>query len=549
MAKRRNPVTLSDRIVGYFNPQAGLSRLQARARLTLAGGYTGARGDRAGLKTWTPFAGSADADQIGDLPTLRARTRDLARNNPIACGATNTAVTSVVGTGLTVKSQIDRAYLGLPEDEAQAWEAQAERIFRLVSNQLDITRTQDFAGLQALVFRSILDSGDVFSVRRHKKRPGDLLGLKVQIIEADRVETPRGKESSEKVIAGVERDAEGSPVAYHVRSDHPGDLHTIRADTKWVRLPAFGDGGRLVLHHYDRVRSGQTRGVPYLAPVIEPLKQLGRFTDAELMAAVISGMNVAAIESEDEETGLPIPLDGDEEDAREGEPNHMEFDYGAVWSLAPGEKIKLLASNRPNQAFDPFVLSILRFVGVALEIPFELVVKHFTRSYSAARASLLEAWRFFLVRRRFLASSFCQPVWEWTISEAISAGLLDAPGFFRDPLIRAAYLKTQWIGPAPGQIDELKEAKAAGERIKIGVSNEERETAQLTGEDWETIHEQRAREVRMRRAAGIDPMSASGADDAAVEDGEGAVSGSADPTAPDAEPDAADQADENEEDE
>jgi lambda family phage portal protein len=517
VAKQRAPSTLADRIVGYFNPQAGLVRMQARARLALAGGYTGARGDRAGLKAWNPFPGSADADQIGDLPSLRARTRDLARNNPIACGATNTAVTSVVGTGLTVKAQIDRAYLGLSEDEAQAWEAQAERIFRVASAQLDLTRAQDFAGLQALIFRSTLDSGDVFTVRRYKKRRGDLLGLKLQIIEADRVEAPQGTLGSTRIVAGVERDEDGAPTAYHVRSDHPGDVHALRADTKWSRLPAFGSSGeRLVLHHYDRLRPGQTRGVPYLAPVIEPLKQLGRFTDAELMAAVIGGMNVAAIESEDDETSIPIGVGGGDGDSEE--PNQLEFDYGAVWALAPGEKIKFLNSNRPNQAIDPFVHSIMRFVGVALEIPIELIVKHFTRSYSAARASLLEAWRFFLSRRRWLAGSLCQPVWEMVIAEAVATGLLEAPGFFRDPMTRAAYLRTQWIGPAPGQIDELKEAKAAGERIKIGVSNEELETAQLTGQDWEAVHEQRARELRMRRAAEMDADSAAAEEDDADED-------------------------------
>jgi capsid protein len=100
------------------------------------------------------------------------------------------------------------------------------------------------------------------------------------------------------------------------------------------------------------------------------------------------------------------------------------------------------------------------------------------------------------------------------ISEAVAAGMLEAPGFFRDPMTRAAYLRTLWIGPAPGQIDELKEAKAAGERIRIGVSNEELETAQLSGQDWEAVHEQRARELRMRRAAEMDAASVADEDDA-----------------------------------
>ncbi len=40
----------------------------------------------------------------------------------------------------------------------------------------------------------------------------------------------------------------------------------------------------------DWERPGQRRGVPVLAPVIEALKQLGRYTDAELVAAVVSGL-------------------------------------------------------------------------------------------------------------------------------------------------------------------------------------------------------------------------------------------------------------------
>ena len=41
----------------------------------------------------------------------------------------------------------------------------------------------------------------------------------------------------------------------------------------------------------DKERPSQPRGVPFLAPVLEPLKQVARLTDAELMASVLSSMN------------------------------------------------------------------------------------------------------------------------------------------------------------------------------------------------------------------------------------------------------------------
>ena len=71
-------------------------------------------------------------------------------------------------------------------------------------------------------------------------------------------------------------------------------------ETGWTRVEAWGakTGRRNVLHIMNRERIGQRRGVPFLAPVIEALKQLGRYTDAELVAAVVSGMFTVFIEKE-----------------------------------------------------------------------------------------------------------------------------------------------------------------------------------------------------------------------------------------------------------
>ena len=78
--------------------------------------------------------------------------------------------------------------------------------------------------------------------------------------------------------------------------------------------------------------------------------------------------------------------------------------------------------NRPNTAFDGFVLAVLRQVAVGLELPFEVLIKHFTSSYSAARAALLDAWKFYKGRRAWLVWTFCQPVYEMVVSELVAAG-------------------------------------------------------------------------------------------------------------------------------
>ena len=120
---------------------------------------------------------------------------------------------------------------------------------------------------------------------------------------------------------------------------------------------------------------------------------------------------------------------------------------------------------------------------------------------------MLEAWRYFSARREWLAFNFCQPIYEAWMWEAVAKGRISAPGFLTDPAMRAAYLNANWTGPARGQIDELKEAKAAREWLDLGVKTLDQVTQEETGLDWETNQRQRAKEVSLRRELEIEaPM-------------------------------------------
>lgn len=496
---------LIDRAISYINPCKGLERLEARTRLALLGGYSGARLDRRQTKRWESPKGSADSVTIFDLPILRDRSRDLLRNAPLATGAVKTVITNVIGTGLRPQSHIDRDILKpFLKDEAamEDFEKQAERIFRIwaENRDCDLTRTQSFTEMQALILNSCLESGDVFIIRKYKERAGNPFGTTLQVVEADRVANP-GYVKEDNIISGVEVDSDGAPVAYHIFNRNPDD---IVGELKTTKVPAFDkEGRRQVLHIFTRNRPGLTRGVPYLAPVIESLKQLDRYSEAEIMAAVISSMFTIFVKSENEGGLAPMtpPIGGDSSKTDRGD--DYKLSPGAILDLQPNENIEIADPKRPNQAFDGFVQAVLRQIGVALEIPFEILIKHFTSSYSAAQAALVEAWKAFSTRRKWIASQFCQPVFEMVITEAIAKGILIAPGFFSSPFIRAAYLGTEWIGPPRGQIDQLKEIKAADYRVQLGVSTLAEETAQITGGNWENKHPQRAKEHRLRKAAGL----------------------------------------------
>jgi lambda family phage portal protein len=494
-----------DRAVRFLAPIHGAKRFKARMFEAVTAAYVGAsRSDRA-LSQWNPQIGDADSDAIYDLDILRARSRDLLRNAPLAGGAVNTVVTNVVGTGLLLEPQIDARALGMSDEEAQAWQDQTEREWCLFSEspEVDAARTLNFTGMQELAFRSVLASGDVLVVLPAFVRDGSPYRTKLQLVEADRLSNPHNKPDSDRLAGGVEKDQYGAAVAYHVQSTHPGTTLATQK-TEWQRLEAYGKSGRRnVLHLFKPLRPNQSRGVPYLAPVMKPLKQLDRYTDAEIMAAVIAGMYTVFVKS-DLGDGAMAPMAPASETGGLTSDEDYKLAAGAIVGLAPGESIETANPGRPNSAFDPFVQAVLRQIGVGLELPFEILIKHFTASYSAARAAILEAWKFFIMRRQWLAQSFCQPVYEAFLWEAVLSGRITAPGFLTDPLLRKAYCGALWIGPAKGMINEQAEVEAAGRRIELGISTRAEETAQLTGGDWDRKHAQQVKEKRMRVRDGLE---------------------------------------------
>lgn len=493
--------TVLDRLVGYLSPAAGLNRMRARTLLAAAdGGWKGGRRDRRPTKMWRLDEGSADADTLGDLPDLRARSRDLARNTPIATGALSTIATNVIGDGLQLQAAIDHETLGITPEEADVFEREQEREFALFCRSCDFTRVQVFDEQQRLVYRSAKESGDSIAIRRYRRDPGDVYGTKVQVLEADRLSNPDRGQDTDRMAGGVETNLDGVPIAYHISNRHPGDMRATALT--WQAVPARdADGRALVIHLFERDRPELTRGIPYLAPVIEHLKQLGDYSDAEVTAAVVSAMYTGFVKSPVNEDDNPI---GGEYDATLNA-NEIKLGNGAMVALAPGEDITFANPQRPNANFDPFVQAFLRQIGVALELPFELLIKHFTASYSASRAALAMAWQFFERQRYWFAERFCQEVYGWFLEEAVATGRLSRPGFFDDPAIRRAWLGAEWIGPRPPSLMPYQEAQADALDIETGVKTREDVCMQRTGGEVEKKIDQLGKERRMRDEAGLIP--------------------------------------------
>jgi len=514
--KDRSPpaplMNLLDKAISYFNPREAARRMHARQVMALAGGYNGARRDRAATGAWQTSAGSPDTDVIADLPTLRARSRDLERNAPIAGTVIATTVAYAAGTGLTCNPQIDAEALGISEERAAEWQKDVRRRFKAYyeSPDVDLARVLNGYGLQRQALRTVLASGDAFAITPIVTRAGREPRVAIQLLEADRVSNPLGKRDSDTFTDGIEHDpATGEAIAYHVCNRHPGDLRG--SQKTWERIEARGatTGRRNVLHLFDQLRPGLRRGVPIIAPLIEPLKQISDYTNAELAAAVANAVNAVFIEMDGD--AFKELYDG------EGEADKLidqrsswsgEISSGRAINLLPGEKPHNFTPGRPNPQFADFVTAITRQIGMRTGIPYEVLVMHYQSSYTAARGALLQAWKFFLAWRDWLVTTFCQPHYDLWLADEVAAGRIAAPGFFADEVVRAAWCAAQWVGDGPGTLDEQKAAAAAHERLDIGISTLQAESIAHDGVDWETKHRQQAKERQARQQDGLGAAAA-----------------------------------------
>jgi lambda family phage portal protein len=524
-------MNLLDKAISYFSPERGARRMAARQMTktlqTLNSGYSegGASAVKKSMRGWLAPLGSPKEDIDENLETLRARSRDLYMTSPLAAAALKTVKTNVIGPGLRLKPQIDAEKLGVSPEEAEAWGRNTVREFGLWAESVDCDalRISDFYDQQPVAFLSCLMNGDAGVIFKKAKRTAWMpYTLRLHLIEADRICNPtsasyingiegRNPDNGNRIINGVEVDELGAVIAYWICNVHPHSTGLDAVERKlWVRVEAYGkDTGRPnILLLFEAERAEQRRGVPYLAPVIEAIKQMTRYTEAEIMAAVISSMFTVFVKTNgpSSENNFGEMVSPDQQVSKKENESVYEMGIGAVNVLAPDEDIEIADPKRPNTAFEPFMNAMCYQIGAALEIPHELLLKSFKASYSAARAALLEAWKMFRSRRSWIAKDFCQPVYEEWLAEAVAIGRVRAPGFFNDPAIRRAWCGAEWIGPAPGQLDPSKEVAAAKERINLGISTRERETLEMNGGDIERNVKQLRREAELMNS--IKPVKA-----------------------------------------
>lgn len=506
---------LGERLAVLVNPGKGLARYrermteERRERMTelseeirkqaSASGYKyhGASQTKNSLVGWITGGGSAEDDIDLQGATLRIRSRDLYAGGGLGRGIPATMVTNVVGWGLRPKPKIDREVLGISEEAAAEWERQALRWFTMwaKSPMCDATRQHTYWEMQELAFRSELVSGDVISTFGMKPNTRNPFQTVIRLIEADRLCTPESSGESQaentdsggRIVDGVEIDKEGEIVAYHIATYHPLQDENP-GDITWERIEAYGKdtGMPNVLHVMCAERPEQHRGIPYISGAIEQIKQLDRYMDAELAASIVAAMLTVFITNDgtndDEYDSINDSIA--EEDKVTDDSMKIELGNGNVYELPPGKKVDKVGDSRAPTAFDAYTQQIITMIGSGQEMPYEVAMHRYDSNFTAANAARLDFWKVVTKYRERFTQQFCQPIYEAVITEAVAMGLLDAPGFFDDPMVRDAWCGCRWNGTSRGHVQPVQEANAAKIRMEAGITTGEQEAMEYSGADY-----------------------------------------------------------------
>jgi lambda family phage portal protein len=482
-------------------------------------GQYGASNRKIALQNWKAISGSADQDIIPNLPLMRQRSRDLFMGFCIAGGAILALRTNVIGEGLLALPMIDHELLGIEVEKAAGINKQIKNEWKLYSDSVecDWERRSTMGQLQDLAFVNQAISGDVLAMLPMKERRGSVYDTRVRLIEADRINTPmwpsQGSdvtrrftaEGRPKVFGGVELTDDGELDAYWVSKWHPMDTMYLNYQSRWNveesydRIPAFGEetGRQTAFLVGELERAEQRRGVPLFSKCLTEMKQMQRYIESTTVQNVIKSYFSAFVTSEMPSTemfqGLVDEVDWN--DLIFHNPYQVKLAPGVVNWMRPGDSIHFPTNGSgPEAEFERYVTAMVKFIGSALGVPWEILLKVFINNYSASRASLLEFWKRVVVLRQMMVNQFCQPVYNAWFMEAVARRFfpfVNASRFFDDPRVFKAWTRVGWIGSAPGSIDPLKETMASELKIKIGTSNQERECLEHNQSDWRDVNTQR----------------------------------------------------------
>jgi lambda family phage portal protein len=428
-----------------------LSRIGAAGRVLLGRSLEAAGGS--GRWPRQAFMGNA-ADVIHAQRDRVARGASwLVENAPVASSISHLYVTSLIGDGPSTRSaHPNRAMAKALDDAWLAFYAQAD----VEGGGADLTSVLN------RIAAALVSHGEAF-VRFGTSNEGELRlqMLRPEQVDGASVETNNGG----RIVSGVEFDAQGRRVAYHVRED------PLTAAT--VRLPASE-----IAHCFIAKVPGQVRGLPILSSAATAILELDAIQDSLRAKLKVNALHCGFVRDLDGNSGAAL-----------GEQVNLAMEPGTVRVLPAGADM-VFPPVGDFDATDAFLKHCLRSIASAVGVPYELAASDLSQtSYSSAKMGR-ENWerRCRALRSSVLESRFLLPCWRRFVATEVLSARINASGYARDP---RPFEQVRFIWPSPAALDPYKESVAAVTLLRAGLASRQELIEQMRGRDFAEVEAER----------------------------------------------------------
>lgn len=450
---------------------------------------------------WSTVSASANSDIHRSLDAVRARSRQLARDDEYVKHWLSMVATNVVGpNGFRFQA---RVYDQPNKPDTLANNALEEAWLKFCRKGVcEVTGKLSMDMLERLAILAAARDGEALIQIVRGKDAGNPFGIAFQLLDVDRLATSLNQPAEEgrnAIRMGVELNRYGRPVAYHLKSAHPGDLYQtsgiMGAHTQ--RIPAED-----IIHEFVADRPEQVRGMPWAHASMLRLNNLGGYEEAAVIAARVGASKMGFFTTPDGDGS--VVGTGTEDGTEQGE-FVMDADPGVFQTLPDGVDFKPFNPDYPTAMYADFVKANLRGVASGLGVAYHALANDLEGvSFSSIRSGTLTERDMWMMIQEWFAQSLLDRMHSEFLRSALAFGQVIMPNGSSLPLSKLdKFMAHTWQGRRWEWVDPRADIEADIAAINAGLKSPQSVAAKL-GLDYEDLLIEIKAAADLRKAIGVE---------------------------------------------
>lgn len=438
--------------------------------------------------------GSADYELRNALADVRSKTRFLARNSSSMKRFIALMRTNMLGeNGFRFQCRVRKADRVMDKSLNQRVEA----AWKEFCEEVSACGTMSMIDLCRQAVGSWCRDGEIlWEVVEGSQYPH---GMAVNPLEADHLDETLNnvyQATGNMIRMGVEVAAGGRPVAYHFLTEHPGDTTYYSPMTRKRYRRVTADR---VIHVYEKLRPGQTRGEPPASSIIHGVKMLDGYREAETMGRRLRSALMGFFQKmSTTSAGIDELKDGVGLDSEGGALLEMNMEPGTLRELPSGLEFKQFDPGGSQTDYKDFEGQAKKDISMGVNIS---TMSHGMEvegvSYSSGRTVIGEDRDYYKEMQGFFIRNMMEPLFKRWIR--VSILYHDGwPPSRTDAVQKAARFRGrgwEWVDPA-------KDVRANAEALATGQTSLTR-IAASRGMDRDELFDELQDDMEAARSRGL----------------------------------------------